>query len=264
MDSMANMQTGEGEEKGDVQGSSLRCISRLVPELPAIGVEASQSAGTAYTGVVEMGPRASEGAASQNGGGIEAEFLLPHPGNLPPEVGERVEELKIHTYWRFSSAMGLCDILIDLDRYFSYLYLIQMMGCEFAAEYGVLALVYTVGYLCWSPAAGVISDLLQPCILTAMATCAALLSAIYVAIIFCKPQGTSLVVIYAVRSLVHIQLSSSSWKAIKVSPWLSRWQAGTGKILVLAESQTATKPRICAGNWRHAVLAPVQMYTTVS
>lgn len=137
MDPQASMHTCEEA----TQGWIVKYLSRFIHSLLKLAVEPSPpSAVTECAGVLEMGSRSSDGgrqgAASQNGGS-EAEFLLPHPGHLPPEMGEKVEELKLQTYWRFSSAMGLCDILIDVDRYFSYLYLIHVLGCDFAAEYGV-------------------------------------------------------------------------------------------------------------------------------
>ena len=119
-------------------------------------------------------------------------------------------------YWRLAIVMGSCDILIDVDKYFLYFLLIRTVGCDFQASYGLLYLVYTVTYLLWSPIAGSLSDLLHTRILFIMLAVAVALIVIYVIFMAVTLSPVQLAALYAVRCICQIQLSSASWKAIKV------------------------------------------------
>ena len=139
---------------------------------------------------------------------LDSEFDSPR--GLP------ASPVQFHEYWRLAIIMGSCDILIDVDKYFLYFLLIRTVGCDFQASYGMLYLVYTVTYLLWSPIAGSLSDLLQEHILYIMLAVAVALIVIYSLFMAVTLSPVQLAAMYGVRCICQIQLSSASWKAIKV------------------------------------------------
>ncbi|GBG60594.1 hypothetical protein CBR_g8615 [Chara braunii] len=206
-----------------------------------------------------------------NRGGCKTCGRLRAPGDLmancqTPSLESSNDEISLSECWQLAALAGLSDTLVDVDRYFCYLVLIRLFGCDFHSDYGLLFICYTVTYVLWSPLAGLCSDRFQDRITELLAFSSALLFLSYLLLIFLartagvlptppmmtiavtaaagaldttttydaedeeEEEGeTSLtsstclnllrrtvIALYVVRSVAHLQLSSAAWKAIKL------------------------------------------------
>jgi hypothetical protein len=66
----------------------------------------------------------ADGAESRDVETVET-FKDPLLGNREGTGLLRLEDLSMRHYWRLSTIMGMADILLDVDKYFTYMLLIN-------------------------------------------------------------------------------------------------------------------------------------------
>lgn len=105
-----------------------------VPE----GEESSKEADAESGGDAQMGGKAQkEGESAQD----------PLLGKRECPEFLKVEDLSMRHYWRLSTIMGMADILLDVDKYFTYMLLINRCG---QLPFGLTLTPVSIVLLDWS------------------------------------------------------------------------------------------------------------------